>query len=92
MEDLIGTSKEEKYFAEIEDQINDLKKKIYHNKENDLQNFKTEIMQALKEEIVSRYYFRRGVVEVSFDHDPVILEAVNTLNNKDDYKVVLSKR
>lgn len=92
MEDLIGNAKEEKYFVEIEDQINDLKKKIYHNKEKDLQNFKPEIMQALKEEIVSRYYFRSGVVEVSFDHDPVIKEAVNTLNKKEDYTMILSKR
>jgi carboxyl-terminal processing protease len=92
MNDLIENSKEEKYYNEIEDQIMALKKRIRHNKENDLMNFKTEILQLLKEEIVSRYYFRNGMVEASFNHDPVILEAVKTLSNKENYTGFLSRR
>jgi carboxyl-terminal processing protease len=92
MHDLIENSKEEKYYNEIEDQIMALKRRIQHNKENDLMNFKTEILQLLKEEIVSRYYFRNGMVEASFNHDPVILEAVKTLSNKENYTGFLSRR
>jgi carboxyl-terminal processing protease len=92
MENLIENSKDEKYYTEIESQINALKKRIQHNKENDLLNFKTEIKQLLGEEIVSRYYFRNGMVEASFNHDPVMIEAVKTLTNKENYMGVLSKR
>lgn len=92
LEDLISDSREEKYYTEIEDQILALKNRIYHNKDKDLANFKTEIQQLLTEEIVSRYYFTNGKIEASFSHDPVILEAIKTLSDKDEYNGLLSKR
>jgi carboxyl-terminal processing protease len=92
LDELVENSKEEKYFSQIEDKIMALKKQVHHNKENDLVNFKEEIKQLLNEEIVSRYYFRNGMIEASFNHDPVILEAINTLSNKDSYMGLLSRR
>jgi len=91
MEQLIEKSKDEKYYAEIEDQIVALKKKISHNKEKDLITFKDEISEALEEEIVSRYYLRSGMIEASFDNDPDLQEAIKALSNEDQYNTILAR-
>ena len=57
-----------------------MKKRIYSNKANDLVRFKDEIREMLEQEIVSRYYFQKGIIESTFDDDEDILTAINILN------------
>jgi len=90
IEDLISNSKSEKYFDAIKNQIEDLKEKMSHNKERDLITFKDEIKEYLEEEIASRYYFQKGKIEASFDNDEDIQAALKILNNKEEYKNILS--
>lgn len=92
MAQLIEKSKDEKYYAEIEDQIIALKKRISHNKDKDLITFKDEITEALEEEIVSRYYLRSGVVEASFDNDPDLQQAIKALSDEDGYSKILARK
>lgn len=92
MEELIENSKDEKYYNEIEDQIMALKQRISHNKEKDLVTFKDEIVEALEEEIVSRYYLKSGIVEASFDNDPDLQEAIKVLSDDERYNKILSKK
>ncbi|AWW31314.1 peptidase S41 [Echinicola strongylocentroti] len=89
IEDLEEYAKEEKYFEEIQSEIDSLKKSVSHNKEQDLVTFKDEIKEALKDEIVSRYYYEGGVVEASLDNDLEIAQAVELLSNEGGYEELL---
>ncbi|MEH0158484.1 S41 family peptidase [Limibacter armeniacum] len=88
---LIDSAKEDKYYNEVKTEIEDLKKKIYHNKESDVMNFKDEIKEVLEAEIAKRYYLEAGEIEASFDDDEDIKEAVEILNNDARYKKELGQ-
>jgi carboxyl-terminal processing protease len=62
----------ESYFDEVKEQLELIKSKVNHSKENDLDTHKKEIKKILSEEIVSRYYFQEGMFEASLQGDPVI--------------------
>jgi carboxyl-terminal processing protease len=70
IKELASAAQKEKYYDEIKDQLESLKTRMAHNKENDLQKHKDEIREVLEQEIISRYYFDKGVKEASFDDDP----------------------
>ncbi|MDB5263009.1 MAG: peptidase [Adhaeribacter sp.] len=89
VEDLIKKSKEDKHFDDIKNDIEVMKKRIYTNKANDLIRFKAEIREMLEQEIVSRYYFQKGMIESTFDDDEDILTAINILNTPDKYYAYL---
>ncbi len=91
IESLEKTAKEEKYYDDIKPQLNTLKDKLFHNKDNDLQKFKTEIKEELEKEIASRYYFADGRMEASFDDDPDIKAALALFKDEAKYKKILSK-
>lgn len=81
IDDLIEISKDEKYYQDISNQINSLRKKVQHNKESDLQKFKAEIKELLEEEIISRYYLTGGKIQASFDDDKVVQAALEVLSD-----------
>jgi len=83
-------TKEDKYFDDVKAEYEALKNKLTHNKKGDLYKFKDEIKLILESEIVSRYYYQKGQIEVSLKHDLVLKEAVKTLNNQDSYKSILA--
>jgi len=62
----------ESYFDEVKEQLEQIKSKVNHSKENDLDTHQKEIKKILGEEIVSRYYFQEGMIEASLKGDPVI--------------------
>jgi carboxyl-terminal processing protease len=62
----------ESYFDEVKAQLEQIKSKVNHSKENDLDTHQKEIKKILGEEIVSRYYFQEGMIEASLQGDPVI--------------------
>ena len=62
----------EPYFNEVKEQLEQIKSKVNHSKENDLETHQKEIKKILVEEIVSRYYFQEGMIEASLQGDPVI--------------------
>jgi carboxyl-terminal processing protease len=92
LEDLIAQSKKEKYYDGIQEQIKSLKSKIYHNKESDLQKFKTEIKELLEQEICSRYYLQKGMVESSFDDDVDVRAALDVLKDTNRYTQLLNSK
>ena len=88
--DLTTAAKKEKYYDEIKDQLEQLKKRMAHNKELDLDKHKAEIKEALEQEIVSRYYFEKGAKEASFDDDAEVQEAIRLLNDPARYSQILA--
>jgi len=91
LDDLISLSREEKFNGMVEETITKLKNEIHHNKENDLEKFRVEIKSALEEEIASRYYLSRGMIEATFDKDTQLIEAIKVLNEPERYNQILAK-
>ncbi|HLT06874.1 MAG TPA: S41 family peptidase [Cyclobacteriaceae bacterium] len=89
IEDLVRYSEKEKYYEDIKNDIASLKKSVSHSKEQDLITFKEEIKGALKDEIVSRYYYEQGMVEASLDEDSEIKQAIQVLDNQEQYASML---
>ena len=92
LDELEKNSKTEKYYDGIKDQIETLRKQVSHNKENDLNTFKDDIKEMLEEEIISRYYLQKGIVEASFDDDEDIKAALKVLNNNEEYYRILTTK
>ena len=72
VQDLEKYLAKESYFDEVKEQLEQIKSKVNHSKENDLVAHQKEIKKILGEEIVSRYYFQEGMIEASLQGDPVI--------------------
>ncbi|WP_200975752.1 S41 family peptidase [Echinicola sp. 20G] len=92
IEDLENYAKEEKYFEDIQSEIDSLKKSVSHNKEQDLVTFRDEIKEAIKDEVVSRYYYEGGVIEASLDSDDEIAKAVSVLSDLSVYDNILQPK
>lgn len=90
LEDLEKYALKEKFFDEIKPTIEDLKKKVSHNKEQDLATFKFEIKETLREELVSRYYFQQGIVEASLINDEEVKAALKILSDRNEINRVLA--
>lgn len=89
IEDLVKFSEKEKYYEDIKNEIASLKISVHHSKEQDLITFEEEIKEALKDEIVARYYYEEGMVEASLDKDIEIKKSINVLNKQDQYELIL---
>ncbi|TRX62522.1 PDZ domain-containing protein [Fulvivirga sp. M361] len=92
LESLESSAKKEKYFDDINQQLMDLKNKVVHNKDSDLENFKTEILQVLREEVLSRAFLEKGGIKASFDSDDDISKSMAVLMDEARYNQVLSKK
>ncbi|MEL7006043.1 MAG: peptidase S41, partial [Bacteroidota bacterium] len=86
------SAKKEKYFEDIESQLENLKNKVQHNRENDLIKFKGEIKQTLEEEIASRYFLEAGSIEASFKYDTDVKQSIQTLTEGNNYKKILGQK
>ncbi len=87
--ELENNAKKELYLDDIKEQLESLKKRMGHNKDQDLQKHKAEIKEALESQIVSRYYLERGVYEADFDNDKQLLAAIKALKNPEEYSRIL---
>jgi carboxyl-terminal processing protease len=83
-------AEKENYFSSFESEFNQLKEKMMHDKNHDIEKARKEISRLLGAEIASRYQYQRGRIEQSFSSDPEIQRAIEILNNKSFYQDVLS--
>lgn len=89
VEKLIKIAREEKKYDDLKSKFDDLEKAALHNRNKDLVSFKEEIQMLLEQEIASRYFLQKGLVESTFDKDPDVLEAVKVLRDKERYERIL---
>ena len=80
----------ENYFSAAQDEFNNLKAKIDHDKKADIDKAKNQLSELLVDEIASRYYYKRGRIEASFEFDPEIKRAIAVLNDQAFYNDILS--
>ena len=72
--------------------IEQLEQSLQHNVRQDLDTFRKEIELSLAQEIVRRYYYQRGAIEVSLRGDTTIKGAVELLQSPMQYKEILSPK
>ena len=74
----------------LSDEIVKLKQKISAAKSDELQASKMQIIEEIEKEIVSRYYFQKGKVQLTLDNDPEVKEAISILKDSNRYKKILA--
>jgi carboxyl-terminal processing protease len=92
LQDLEKKAAEENYLSTIEADLNAMRQKIEQDKTQDIYKYKKQIKDLLEREIVSRYYFEKGKIELGLQNDEEIKEAIKVLNDADLYKKLLAKQ
>lgn len=69
IETLEQQAKKDNYFHLLDTELAKLKIAMADTKKNDLENHKQELKEILEYEIIKRYYFEKGRVEIAFDDD-----------------------
>jgi len=75
-------------FQEISKEI---QARIDKRKSTELEDYKDEIKRILKTDLVSRYYYTKGVIIANLHQDKAILESVKLLNDNEEYYRILNK-
>ncbi|HRJ28301.1 MAG TPA: S41 family peptidase [Cyclobacteriaceae bacterium] len=83
-------AKRERYYAELKTQLDQVKSRVEESKKNELMLYKDQIKALLEEDIIARYHYERGVIEVSFKYDQDIKKSTEVLTNTSQYKKMLN--
>jgi carboxyl-terminal processing protease len=84
-------AKKERYYSDLKTQLDQITSRLAESRKNDLITFKDQIKLHLEEDIASRYYLEKGVVEVAFKYDQDVKKAIDVLNNTNLYKKTLNQ-
>ena len=88
---LVEDLKSEAYYDQVTEELSVLENAIVQNKDKELDELQSDISLRLEQEIAKRFFYKQGIVEVSFDDDPEILAAVEVLGNTVRYREILNK-
>ena len=89
LEELAEASKKEKYFDNIQSEYASITNRIKESKAEDLKMHKSEIIEILTNELVSRYYYQKGRIISSLSSDDEISEAKRVLQDRALYDSIL---
>ncbi len=90
LEDFKKNAEDELYLATLKTDIETLQSKLKHNKQEDIEKNKTDIVSLLEDEIASRYGYQQGRIKESLTHDMEVKKAIEVLNDKITYTGILS--
>ncbi len=89
LERLKSEAEREQYFNAIEEEYNNLKEHMIHDKGADINKYEDQIRELLRMEIISRYYYQRGKIESSLTNDPELARAIDVLHHPEIYNSIL---
>ena len=89
---LKDASTEEKYFDALKEQYETIKKKLAHDKEQDIIKNKKEIVTLIENEIAGRYYYAYGRVKKSYQNDAEVTRAIELINTPAKYNELLTAK
>ena len=75
---------------DVAEDIKNLEAKLSHNEDYDFEHWKPEIKKLLNNEIMLRYYYRRGLIRNSLNNDKTLDAALAVLNNPEEYRKMLA--
>lgn len=82
-------AEEEGFYEDASAEYDALLQKVVPSKERDLEKFKSELVELIENEIVSRYYFQNGRAEHAFNYDEDMKEAYRIFQNLKEYNTIL---
>ncbi|MDG1841950.1 MAG: S41 family peptidase [Crocinitomicaceae bacterium] len=88
---LIDQAKKDSLYSYLKVDLDNALLKSKPKKEKDLLTNKNEIVEFLENEIVSRYYFRKGKVINSFKYDDVVKEAISLFKDMQKFNEILGE-
>ena len=86
----VKRASEDEEFGEIKEEVDKIRDHLKKDIDKQLSRNEDNIRKLLTEEIVSRYYYKRGRVEASFRNDNDVIEARNLFEDLDRYKSILA--
>jgi carboxyl-terminal processing protease len=93
-EKMLKTLKEvaefEGYMEGASEEFKALEQKLNHNLDRDLDHFAKPIRKELEQEVIARYFYQRGAVMQLLKDDEVLDKAIEVLEDKQQYKEILS--
>ncbi|MEZ5010825.1 MAG: S41 family peptidase [Bacteroidales bacterium] len=89
LERLETMARREKYYDPNQEMFAELREKLGHNLQNDLELFRTEITKILEDEIVGRYYYEDGVIMHNIGDDLQVQKAIEVLRDDKLYSSTL---
>lgn len=92
LDSLETVAKKENYNSLLKNDLELLKDKIKHDKKQDIQKNKTEIKQELEQEIIARYYYQEGRIDLIVRKDSEVKSAIDLLMNKSEYAKILNQK
>ncbi len=90
LEKLMAQSKEDGNEDMLKDKLENIKKNIDAAKKSDIYKYKLEITTLLEEEIVSRYYFEKGKIQLRLQRDIDVQEAIKLFTDTAKFKELLA--
>jgi carboxyl-terminal processing protease len=90
LDSTIAAAKKEGIYNLLKNGFDKISKKIETEKIKDLEKNRKLIKEALEEEIVSRYYFEKGKIQLRLRRDKDIQEAVKLFADEKRFKSLLS--
>lgn len=85
LEKLMEQAKKENNYNDAKSEFDLLAKKLGHDKNRDLKKYKNEIVEVLEEEISSRYFYQKGRIMKTLEHDNELNRAIEVLHNHNEY-------
>jgi len=90
--DMLEIVSSDGYESFLKEDIEKLSALVDSDKEQELLNNKEEVLQLLREEISSRYFYQLGRIEASLDDDSVLKKAKELLTDGAKYSQLLQSR
>jgi carboxyl-terminal processing protease len=90
LENAVKKAKEEGIYDNLKNKFDQMKAKIEVSKKQDLISSKNKIIEILEEEIVSRYYFEKGKIQLRLKRDKDVQEAITLFADQNRFKKLLS--
>ena len=90
LEKLAKTIKIEGYDEISKEGLESLRIALEPHLDKDLQVFKKEISELITQEIVKRYYFQKGEIQVALKDDKILEKAIEVLNDDNNMRKILA--
>ena len=82
-------AKKDGFLEDFKDVCDKIQAEIEEQKKSDFEDNKEEIKSILKTDLVSRYYFSKGVIITNLHQDRAIARSMELLNIIEDYHAIL---
>ena len=89
LEELEKLAKFEGYYEDTKTDFENLRNKLKHNVEKDLEFNKETLKECISNDIVTSYYYQKGTIANSLRKDKDMAEAIKLLNSPEEYNKIL---